>query len=265
MRLIHEVLDPAGYAQAVEQYQRGTDAQKNAAGDALVRSARGLILLAIKDRPNCMASFDDHQRDSVIDDTLLEVLTMAKKYDPEKGVTFSQWLSSTSAPWRTALAAHITSQTAGPYLRRAERDVLRVAHGVIKQFRTENESDPTARELDVLMEAAVNDFAISKGKTLEQARQDNVRSGFSRAMASVHQLLTAEQYTTFLDEENNEIAEIPHLTDSNIQAVVDQTELADLVSLAGNVNNKEAAANRLAAPHAQWIFLTPAAALTYAI
>ena len=230
----------------------------SAAADEVVRLARGLICAALSDHQVVLSQLDKDCEEFIITDTLVEVLTMARHYDPSRGVPFAKWLTSAHAPWRSRLESAISEARFGPHMSRAEREVTQLAQVIISEHMSVHGVEPSPKQLRAALDARTAPRAETNSEEMSVLQARNRKSGFAAAVENVEALLQFQTQTYPDADLEGRQWDVFKVEDDGFSTVDAEAETTAWVRLAGDLSDKTRAANRMACPHAQWIHVVPA-------
>lgn len=256
----------ARYAELIGPYQQALAAGDDKLADGLAwqitQTARGLLFTAV--RRGHGGQYSSEVAEDAVTDALMDVLAMARTFDPGRNVTFSQWLKSRNAPWRATLAASLDAATYRTELKPTEKRVLALAYATIADFRQRTGREPSSVELQELLEKAM----AEREEDNAEAAARNVRSGFSAAARDVQNLLTGTRTPVHPDtagEDGQDMwdAVMGFDQDPTASKACEQDDSAKLARLAGvdlgdvklSAKERERAMARMGSPHAQFAFL----------
>jgi hypothetical protein len=257
------------------------------AGTIIVQTARGLLVKVVREKASEKGMRDEEAIEDLVTDASLSVLSMARKFDPSRNVTFAQFLKAGQSEWKRHVTQMISQLRWGPDISDAQGQLLETANGIISEHINRTGKRPSAEKLQELLRQAESDWAGGKGDddATTAALKRNVRSGYSAALRDVELLLAATSNPTRPDSfegSNGDWDLVESLRSDRdgreldpVEAMVEDTDIMDTMlrtsKLAGlsledltlvlttedklGRAKKNVAVARMSAPHAQYAHL----------
>lgn len=242
--------------------------------EVVYNAAKGLVSTAVYDGLKITGVQSDAGTAEVaVNAALAHILTdMAPGWDPESGTPFTRILNAKKASWREEASKAARENESNFKFTAAESNLLRIAGGISNDYLAEHGKEmPRSELIDT-----IKDRKAALEAADDQAAARNVKKGFNAAVENAHALLGAAATVTSFDQNWDEEESTDLEASSAFQnsgagedlgwgvKVESMARLAgvNLDSLfgdgesAGSLNAKarERALQRLASPHAQWVF-----------
>ena len=248
------------YDEALRTYQQPS--QRESGATALMDLTRGIVRTYLREH-RAYPHLDNHARITAEDDALLDILAMADDFDPQRGLTFRQYIGARHAAWRTQTDRRLTmSNQHNDGLNRAENEVWRLAAAAMSAYVNEHGYEPDDATLLALVGDCVTAKAARSRISVEEQQARNNKSGFTAALRNLPEIRRTRTHVTL--EHVDRYTSSPDAE----TAVVEQQACNDLLAFAGlsatdgdydqlNARTLNEARARMSSPHTQWLYHAP--------